>query len=244
VGRYGHLFQNRFKSILCQEDLYLKELVGYIHLNPLRAGIVVEFKDLAKYPYCGHSAVLGKLKKNFLDVEFVLHQFGDKVSEARKNYREFVRKRIELGNRPELVGGGLLRSSGGWGVIKAMGKARIHLKGDERMLGKSDFVKEILAEQKEQFEHRYRLEAQGYDIERVVEKVAAVLKIEVEEIWRPGNQPLRVRARSLTSYWAVRKLGMSGTSVGKLLGLGQPAVSRAVARGEKIAQDMDYTLIE
>jgi REP element-mobilizing transposase RayT len=242
--RYGHLFQNRFKSILCQEDLYLKELVGYIHLNPLRAGIVVEFKDLAKYPYCGHSAVLGKLKKNFIDVEFVLQQFGDTVSEGRKNYREFVRKRIELGNRPELVGGGLLRSSGGWGVIKAMSKARIHLKGDERILGESDFVKEILAEQKEQFEHRYWLEAQGYDFERVVEKVAVVLKIEAEEIWKPGNQPLRVRARSLTCYWAVRKLGMSGTSVGKLLGLGQPAVSRAVARGEKIAQDMNYTLIE
>jgi putative transposase len=242
--RYGHLFQNRFKSILCQEDLYLKELVGYIHLNPLRAGIVVEFKDLAKYPYCGHSAVLGKLKKNFIDVEFVLQQFGDKVSEGRKNYREFVRKRIELGNRPELVGGGLLRSSGGWGVIKAMSKARIHLKGDERILGESDFVKEILAEQKEQFEHRYWLEAQGYDFERVVEKVAVVLKIEAEEIWKPGNQPLRVRARSLTCYWTVRKLGMSGTSVGKLLGLGQSAVSRAVARGEKIAQDMNYTLIE
>jgi REP-associated tyrosine transposase len=77
-----------------------------------------------------------------------------------------------------------------------------------------------------------------------VEKVSVVLKIEAEEIWKPGNQPLRVRARSLTCYWTVRKLGMSGTSVGKLLGLGQSAVSRAVARGEKIAQDMNYTLIE
>ena len=67
--RYGHLFQNRFKSILCQEDLYLKELVGYIHLNPLRAKLVAELKDLSKYPYGGHSAIMGKQKRDFQDVD-------------------------------------------------------------------------------------------------------------------------------------------------------------------------------
>ena len=240
--RYGHLFQNRFKSILCQEDLYLKELVGYIHLNPLRAKIVAELKDLSKYPYGGHSAIMGKLKRDFQDIDYVLRLFGDKATEARRNYREYVRKRMELGRRPELVGGGLLRSSGGWRVLKAMSKARIHLKGDERILGDSDFVKEVLSEQKEQFERRYWLKAQGYDIDRVVEKVAKVCEISTEEIWKPGNQPLRVKARSLVCYLAVRELGMSGTSVGKLLGLGQPAVSRAVARGEKLAQDMNLSL--
>ncbi len=131
------LFQNRFKSILCQEDLYLKELVGYIHLNPLRAKIVAELKDLAKYPYGGHSVLMGKQKRVFQDVDYVLQLFGDKVAKARRNYREYVRKRIDLGRRAELVGGGLLRSSGSWGVLKAMSKARIHLKGDERVLGDS-----------------------------------------------------------------------------------------------------------
>jgi hypothetical protein len=103
--------------------------LGYIHLNPLRAQIVVNFKDLVKYPYCGHSVLVGKRQNEFQDVEYVFKQFGNKLSEARHNYREFVRKRNELGNRPELVGGGLLRSSGGWGVLKAMSKARIHLIG-------------------------------------------------------------------------------------------------------------------
>ena len=242
--RYGHLFQNRFKSILCQEDPYLKELVGYIHLNPLRARIISDLKDLAKYPYGGHSVLMGKQKRDFQDVDYVLGLFGDKVSEARRRYREYVRKRIELGRRPELVGGGLVRSSGGWGVLKAMSKARIHLKGDERILGESDFVKEVLSEQKEQFERRNRLKAQGYDIDRVVSKVAEVFKIEPEKIWQPGNQPLRVKARSLVCYWAVRELGMSGTSVGKLLGIGQPAVSRAVVRGEKYAQDTNLSLLK
>jgi len=241
--RSGRLFQNRFKSILCQEDVYLKELVGYIHLNPLRAKLVAEPKNLAKYPYCGHSVLMGYQKRDFQDVDYVLRLFGAKMAEARRNYREYVRKRMGLGRRPELVGGGLLRSSGGWGVLKAMSKARVHLKGDERILGDSDFVGEVLARQKERFERRYGLKAQGYDIDRVVQRVADVFELQPAEIVRAGNQPQRVRARSLVCYWAVRELGMSGTSVGKLLGLGQSAVSRAVARGEKLAQELNLSLI-
>jgi hypothetical protein len=74
--------------------------------------------------------------------------------------------------------------------------------------------------------------------------VAEVSEIEPDQIWKPSNQPLRVKARSLVCYWAVRELGMSGTSNGKLLRLGQPAVSRAVVRGEKLAQYMNLSLIK
>jgi len=56
--RHGHLFQNRYKSILCQENLYLMELVRYIHLNPLRAKLVSEFKKLSRYRFCGHSVLM------------------------------------------------------------------------------------------------------------------------------------------------------------------------------------------
>lgn len=242
--RSGHLFQNRFKSILCQEEIYLKKLVAYIHLNPLRARMVTDLNDLAKYPYGGHGVLLGKRNQDFQDVDYVLRLFGEKKASGRSNYDEYVRKRMGLGQRPELVGGGLLRSSGGWSALKAMSKARIHLKGDERILGDSNFVKEILAEQKERFERRYWLQAQGYNIDRVVEKVAKVFKIDPVEVLKPGNQPLRAKARSLVCYWAVRELGMSGTSVSVLLGVGQPAVSRAVVRGEKLAQDMNLNLIK
>jgi len=59
-NRHGHLFQNRYKSILCQEELYLLELVCYIHLNPLCAGIVYTMKELKEYRYSGHNRLLGK----------------------------------------------------------------------------------------------------------------------------------------------------------------------------------------
>ena len=60
--RLGHLFQNRYKSVVCEEDPYLLELIRYIHLNPLRAKLVQDLKELDKYPWTGHSAILGKIK--------------------------------------------------------------------------------------------------------------------------------------------------------------------------------------
>ena len=60
--RAGHLFQNRYKSVVCEEDAYLLELIRYIHLNPLRAGLVKDLKELNKYPWSGHSAILGRRK--------------------------------------------------------------------------------------------------------------------------------------------------------------------------------------
>jgi len=60
--RAGHLFQNRYKSVVCEEDAYLLELIRYIHLNPLRAGLVKDLQELDKYPWAGHSAILGYCK--------------------------------------------------------------------------------------------------------------------------------------------------------------------------------------
>jgi len=60
--RSGHLFQNRYKSVVCQEDTYLLELTRYIHLNPLRARLVEDLKSLDKYKWAGHSAILGRRK--------------------------------------------------------------------------------------------------------------------------------------------------------------------------------------
>ena len=74
--RHGHLLQNRYKSILCQEESYLQELVRYIHLNPLRAGVVADLAALSRYPYCGHSALMGRRDRPWQNVDYVLQSFG------------------------------------------------------------------------------------------------------------------------------------------------------------------------
>jgi len=136
AGRHGQLFQNRYKSIICQEDAYLLELVRYIHLNPLRARAVADLNELDSYSYCGHSALMGKKTREWQEVEYVLAYFGKRIGVARKGYRSYVEKGIILGKRPELVGGGLIRSLGGWDDVKKMrlsGQDRI--KSDQRIPG-------------------------------------------------------------------------------------------------------------
>ena len=242
--RSGHLFQNRYKSILCQEDTYLLELVRYIHLNPLRANIVKTRKESDRYPYSGHSVLMGKIKRDFQDTDYVLRLFGKKVSGARRAYRAYVERGIAQGRRPDLVGGGLIRSAGGWSAVTAMRNAKDHMKSDERILGDGDFAQSVLNQAKERLEDRYRLQARGYDLEEVTNRVSSELGIDPEQVWAAGKHPRTVKARSLLCYWAVRKLGMRATELSKKLGVLQPSVSISVKRGEKIAKDMQLELIK
>jgi len=102
--RTGHLFQNRFKSVLCQEDAYLLELVRYIHLNPMRAEVVKNLKELDRYPYSGHSFLMGIMKNTWQEIDGILIMFGKRRSSARQAYRSFVEKGIEQGRRTRIVG--------------------------------------------------------------------------------------------------------------------------------------------
>jgi REP element-mobilizing transposase RayT len=242
--RHGRLFQNRYKSILCQEEVYLLELVRYIHLNPIRAKLVSSLSDLNRYPYCGHSRLVGELSAEWQDVSTVLDRFGKGLSTARKKYFDFVADGLKQGSRPELTGGGLVRSAGGWKELGALRKANIHLHNDERILGDSDFVEAVLKEAAESLERTQKYRQEGFGFDQLKQLVAEILKIDEREIVAPGKQPLRVRARVLLCFWAVRELGLSATNVAKLLSLTQPAVSKAVQRGEAFAREHGYSLQE
>jgi REP element-mobilizing transposase RayT len=242
--RHGPLFQNRYKSILCQKDPYLLELVRYIHLNPLRAGIVSDLKELGKFVYSGHGAILGKYDHSFQDVDYILGLFEKRVSEARKAYRTYVQKGIKQGRRSELVGGGLIRSAGGWSEVKGLRRAHAHMKGDERILGDGDFVKSVLDAANEQLERRYMLAAKGFDFEKVAQRVTQVFGIKMDQVLAAGKHPQTVKARSLLCYWAVRELGMNGMDVARKLGLSQSSVSKSAKRGEKIASAENLMLLE
>lgn len=242
--RWGHLFQNRYKSILCQEENYLLELVRYIHLNPLRAKQVSDLKKLEHYPYCGHSVLLGHYSNDWQSVDETLELFGEVVSEARRSYYKFVKKGINMGRRPELVGGGLIRSLGGWQAFKAFDRTDVHLKSDERILGDSDFVEEVLIKAQEQRERQYQLEAAGFNIDQVAERVAALLGVKCEQVWKKGKHPKTVKARSLLCYWLVRELGITTTELARRIGISQPAISQSVKRGETIAKENGLELID
>lgn len=242
--RWGHLFQNRYKSILCQENKYLLELVRYIHLNPLRAKLVTELKTLDYYAFCGHSAIMDKKQREWQDVDYVLRLFGDKRTTARRGYREFIQKGIEQGHRPDLVGGGLVRSAGGWSAVKLMHRSSAREKGDERILGDGDFVEQMLAAGRERLERRYYIKAQGYDFNGLVNRVAQLLDMQTKDVLASGKHPPTVKARSLLCYWATRELGITTIELSQKLRLSQPTISVSAKRGEKIAAENEFKLLE
>jgi len=103
---------------------------------------------------------------------------------------------------------------------------------------------DVLRTCEEQLERRYRLQAEGYDLEKVARKVADIFDIEPEKLFMPGRYPKIVQARSLLFFWAVRELGMTATSLARKFGLTQPAVSISVKRGEKIAKEKGVNITD
>ena len=235
--RSGHLFQNRYKSILCQEDTYLLELVRYIHLNPLRAKLVADLKALDRYRFCGHGALMGKFRNDWQEIAYVLKQFGSRAGPSRKRYRQFIQKGIGQGRRPELVGGGLVRSLGGWKAVKALRGIGKKIKGDERILGDGDFIERVLGASNERLERRATLKAMGYDFERLAERVAELFEMPPQEVLREGKYARTVPARSVLCYWANRELGISTVELAKRLKIAQSTATQSVARGERIVAE-------
>jgi REP element-mobilizing transposase RayT len=241
--RHGHLFQNRYKFILCQEDVYLKELVRYIHLNPLRAGVVGELKKLDSYFYCGHSALMGITKHGFQDVDYVLNFFGGNNRHARRQYREFVKKGVATGRRPDLTGGGLVRSAGGWSALRAIRKAESRMKGDERILGEGDFVEAVLEAARENLDRKSAVQARGYNFEWLMERVTGIFGLTPKEIVAGGKQPRAVKVRSVLCYWGTRELGLSAVEISKKLNIASSTVSESVARGRQIVEELGLPLL-
>lgn len=244
-SRHGQVFQNRYKSIICQEDVYLKELVRYIHLNPLRAHMVKTLGALARYEFCGHGVILGKCPCPFQDDIFILNYFGKTPETARRRYSGYVADGAGQGRRPELIGGGLVRSLGGWtqaAGLRQKGMGRI--KGDQRILGNSAFVKSVLDKAGEHFERRYMLKRQGYDLAKVAGRAASLFAIAPKEIYARGRQKPRAEARALFCYWAVRELGVAQSELAQQLGMTPSGVGYAVQRKEALAAVNHYCLQE
>jgi len=155
---------------------------------------------------------------------------------------DHVSQGIEMGKRPDLVGGGLIRSLGGWSEVKNLRKGDIRLKGDERILGDTDYVIDALKETRERFERKYELRARGYNLDVLTRRVAEIFHVRPEEIFSPGKYKKRVQARSVLSYWAVRELGETASAIAKKIGISQPAVSLSVERGKRIVKEMGLDL--
>jgi REP element-mobilizing transposase RayT len=275
--RSGHLFQNRYKSVVCEEDPYLLELIRYIHLNPLRAKLVEDLKALDKYPWAGHSAILGRRKNPLIPalkkevpsaegglsfslssgkgkkqkqdpanpvnpvkkekslaektVEDVLKHFGETFKIARRRYRQFVKKGIDQGVRPELQGGGLVRSAGGdkRGLLGRQKGERE--KGDQRILGSGDFVANVMKDANEVLDQTAKFDI---SLDELISRVCAKFEIRVKDLVSKSRKRYLSQARGVVCYLAVDELGYSGDDVARSLRISGRGVSDCRERGKKI----------
>lgn len=240
--RSGHVFQNRYKSILCQEEIYLIELIRYIHLNPLRADLVKSLSELNHYPYCGHATLKGKFDPVWQDKDYVLSLFDDDKTQAKRKYGLYIKDGVTEKNRPDLIGGGLIRSCGGWKGVKSLRKNKDFQMSDERILGDGSFVKKVLTEAKELTRQESKLKYTEINYKKIIEIAAKRFGVEANRIFMRSKQRDIVKARNLFCYWAVKELRMSMTEVANKLNVTISAVSQSFKKGDDLCSSEGISL--
>jgi hypothetical protein len=230
--RHGHLFQNRYKSIICEEDPYLLELTRYIHLNPLRAGLVNGLTELGQYPWTGHAVIMGKTKRDWQEDDSILAYFGKSRRMARRKYEHFVEGGISRGQRPELVGGGLIRSLGGWSQVLSLRRKGGKVASDERILGSGEFVKELISGAESKEKETLRLWKRVKGLDNLMKEIGKGEGIGERDLRSGSRKKKIVRGRRLFCQVAVRVMGHSGAEVARYLGVTTSSVNRLAASEE------------
>jgi REP element-mobilizing transposase RayT len=225
--RVGHLFQNRYKSIVVEEEPYLLELVRYLHLNPIRAKVVPDLRRLARYPWTGHSALLGTVPRSWQDTQTILAQFGPTIPRARTAYQQFVQAGLRQGRRPELQGGGLLRSQGGWQAVTALRRTGAPVEADARVLGGGAFVAALLREAPVSPGPG----AAPVSLPTLAIRLAAACGVPAVALLGATQTRAAVAARQLLAYVWVEELGRRASDLARALGQTRGNISTAARKG-------------
>lgn len=219
-NRSGHLFQNRYSSVVCEEDPYFMELIRYIHLNPFRARIVNTLEKLDGYPWCSHHYLNRKNPFPWYDAPYVLQWFGN----SKKIYRTFIREGVEKKHLPDLSGGGLIRSLGG--LTETVRRKNAPVRADERILGTGAFVENILKQK-----HRYNpVHERTEKMKEIIDSSCKKAGIQAATLQGGIRSRPVSHLRGEIAFVLVRNLGISYAEIGRQLGITTSAVSRIMER--------------
>jgi len=231
--RTGHLFQNRYKSVICDEENYFLALIRYIHLNPIRARIVKTMEELDVYPWSGHSTIVGKIKNSWMDINATLSRFGDRRKMAVAEYRRFVEEDLGSGRKPELTGGGLIKSHGGWSQVLALQRSGQREESDERILGSGDFVHTLLREAEEMQLRQTKLRRSGKEIVDIIREECKKAGVNEQELVRGSRRRKVSRTRAEIALRCKVEIGCSGAEIARHLGVNTTSINRAIERAEE-----------
>ena len=227
-GRHGHLFQNRYKSIVCEEEPYFVKLVSYIHLNPLRAGLVPSIEEMDWYPWSGHQALMGKKAYDWQDADYVLGYFGQHAGAARQAYLDFLLQESRIGRQLKLIGGGLVRSVGGWSEVLSMKRRGERQFSDERILGSGEFAQEVIDEADASVREKVPLAKRLTEVTEIIERSCEGYGISRQALERGCRQTACTEIRKELVRKLVFEIGLSYAETAPLLGISASAVCQII----------------
>jgi hypothetical protein len=176
---------------------------------------------------------MGRAKQEWQDRDYVLSWFGEKEGPARRAYRQYVKSGITEGRRPDLVGGGLIRSVGGWSEVMSLRRAKERVFTDERILGRGDFVETILREADERLKYQFGRNKGQKEVAAFIDQMCQQEQINVKEL-RMGSRRGRIsEVRSEIAYQLVEHYGLPLAEIARHLGVSTSAISKAITRRTK-----------
>jgi hypothetical protein len=208
--RVGHVLQGRHKAILCQSDRYLSELVRYIHLNPLRAGMVNQPED---YEYSSHGAYLGIEPAGMVDVDPVLRHFGAKKSIARERYGQFVTAGIGQGHCEEF-----------------------YAADNGRILGTEEFVDATIHRIGERETGGLKKTATEFRADRLMAAIEKTCRVSRKEFCGRSKSAAAVAAKEMVIVIGLQ-VGASRRMLSEMIGISTSALSRRADAGGLKAQE-------
>ena len=202
-GKWGHLFQGRYKAILCQKDAYLTELSAYIHLNAVRAGLV---EDPLEYPWSSYRSYVGVVKEDgVVDGDFLLAHFSEHKEMAREQYGLFVMDRIAEGQREDFY----------------------QLK-DQSLLGSDEFVEQVQRSLKKQSSSVYDL-----SLDEIASKAGSILDIPTDLFYSASRNRQGAWGRSVAGYLARKLAGCQVRTIAEHFSRDPAVISQGIRKVEQ-----------
>jgi hypothetical protein len=231
--RRGYLFQDRYKSLVTQDQGYVEQLIRYIHTNPLRAGICKTIGELNNYPWSGHAVLMGKRMAEFQDTWPVLRRFGTTVNIGRAGYVDFIKQAPSVDEKDDPIAL----------AVQSIKNSTNPRQPASYVIGDREFVKKTIDSAIVNRTRIVRHRLESVTINDVAARVSKASGVPIQDLLRRSRGNFIADVRKVFSYICYREYGFSLVDVAVYLKIAHSAVSLAVRQGELLIREKIFAHI-
>lgn len=209
----GHLFQGRYKAILCDKDEYLLTLLKYIHDNPLRAKAI---NNLSEYPWSSHHVYAEKTyTSDLVDTDQVLRMFSEQKAKARQLYKAYIAETNSVAGQT------------------------IYSTVDQRVLGDEHFVEHVV--EKSEGELKKEKRKKEYSLQAIAKAIESTIGTSLKEIQGKSKDNNIVKAKKTFCLIAL-EYGHSGREIAMYIEKDPAIVTRYAKERVSYGQEIGLTI--